>query len=156
MITCAKNLNSKLDPIRHFLGRAGCGVTLAARLYMAHIFFKSGMLKLNDIMHGRFDDVVTAFTDFHPIPGVDPAIAAVAATAGEVILPVLLALGFFGRIGAAGLLLMTLVIQFAVPAEYGVSHSQHYVWMILLAFPLFHGMGRISVDYWLVKWLRKS
>ena len=156
MITCIKNLDDKLQPFWTHFNKGACLSTLAARLWMANIFFKSGMLKLNDTLNGRFDDVVTAFTDFHPIPGVDPVIAAVAGTAGEVILPVLLALGLFGRVAALGLFIMTLVIQFGVPAEYEIAHHQHYVWMMLLAVPLFHGMGRISVDYWLVKWLRKS
>lgn len=156
MIACIKNLDEKLKPFWGHFNKGACLSTLAARLYMADVFFKSGMLKLKDTLNGRFDEVVTAFTDFHPIPGVDPVIAAIGGMAGEVILPVLLAFGFLGRFAALGLLVMTLVIQFGVPAEYEIAHHQHYVWMILLSVPLFHGMGRISVDYWLVKWLRKS
>jgi len=156
MIALVKTLDEKLTPFWDLVGRAGCGVTLAVRLYAANIFFKSGMLKFNSWMDGRFDEVVLAFEEFHPIPGLDPTFAAIMATGGEVILPILLALGLFGRLGALGLLIMTLVIEFAVPADYGISNAQHYVWMLLLAVPLFHGMGRISVDYWLVKWLRKS
>ncbi len=78
MIQCAKIMNAKLDPVRDILGRAHCFALLASRLYVANIFFKSGMLKLNDIRHGRFDEVVTAFTDIHPIPGIAPVIAAIA------------------------------------------------------------------------------
>lgn len=125
-----------------------------ARLHMANIFWKSGYLKLKSILNGNFDDVVLAFTDFHPIPGVSPTIAAAAGTAGELILPVMLAFGLFGRVGAAGLLIMSAVIQFLVPAEYDIAHPQHYFWMIILAVPLFYGMGKISLDYWIAKWVR--
>lgn len=156
MIQTLKKIDNTLAPIWEKVGYGGSVVNLIARLYMANIFFKSGMLKWADISYGRFDDVVTAFTEFYPIPGVPPEIAAVAGTAGELILPVLLAFGFMGRIGAAGLLMMTLVIQFAVPADYGISNPEHYIWMLLLAVPLFHGMGHISIDYWLAKWIRSK
>ena len=149
-------IDDRLVPFWDFIGRAGCGATLAARLYMANIFWKSGVLKLDAAINGRFDEIVTAFTYYHPIPGLPPELAAILGTGGEIALPIMLALGLLGRIGALGLLIMTLVIEFAVPADYGISHPQHYWWMIMLAVPLFHGMGRASVDYWLVKWLRKS
>ena len=156
MITLLKSVDTALNPVRKWADHVSCLVTLSARLYMANIFFKSGLLKWGDIANGRFEDVVLYFSDIHPVPGLNPEFAAAAGTAGELILPVLLALGLFGRVGALGLLIMTLVIQFAVPAEYGVANPEHYVWMMLLAVPLFHGMGRISIDYWLVKWLRRA
>lgn len=129
---------------------------LAIRLYMANIFFKGGWLKFENYLNGRWEDTVTAFSDYHPIPGVDPNIAAVAGTAGEVILPVLLALGLFTRFGAAGLLVMTLVIQFVVPADYGVANSDHYMWMLLLAVPFFKGPSILSADFLLGKFVCKS
>lgn len=156
MKAALKTIDNKLTPVWEIMGAANCAALLAARLFVANIFFKSGMLKLDNVLNGRFYNVVEEFTDYYPVPFLDPKVAAVLGTGGEVILPVLLALGLLGRVGAAGLLVMTLVIQFAVPAEYGVQHHQHYMWMILLAIPLFHGMGRLSVDYWLVKWIRSE
>lgn len=120
---------------------------LAIRLYMANIFFKSGWLRLQDFLNGQWQNQVTAFTEYHPIPGVPGDIAAVAGTFGEVTLPVLLALGLLTRVGAGGLLIMTLIIQFIVPQEYGVSNPDHYMWMLLLAVPLIRGGGMLSVDY---------
>ena len=151
-----KTLDEALAPLWRGADFVADGATLAARLYMANIFWKSGVLKFDAAINGRFDEIVTAFTYYHPIPGLPPELAAILGTGGEIALPIMLALGLLGRIGALGLLIMTLVIEFAVPADYGISHPQHYWWMIMLAVPLFHGMGRASVDYWLVKWLRKS
>ncbi|MBI1300833.1 MAG: DoxX family membrane protein [Alphaproteobacteria bacterium] len=126
---------------------------LAIRLFMANIFFKGGWLKFENYLNGRWEDTVTAFSEYHPIPGIDPNIAAGAGTGGEIVLPVLLALGLFTRFSAAGLLVMTLVIQFVVPADYGVANTDHYMWMLLLAVPFFKGPSFISLDFLIGKFL---
>ncbi len=131
-------------------------VDLGIRLYMANIFFKSGWLRLQDYLNGQWQNQIVAFTDYHPIPGVPGDIAAVAGTIGEVTLPVLLALGFLTRIGAGGLLIMTFVIQFLVPEDYGVSNPDHYMWMLLLAVPMVKGGGLISVDFIFQKFFCKK
>lgn len=119
---------------------------LAIRLYMANIFWKSGYLRLQDVLNGQWGSQVTAFTEYHPIPGVPGEIAAIFGVGGEVVLPILLALGLFTRIGAGGLFVMTLVIQFAVPADYGVANDEHYYWLLLLLVPMLRGASLLSVD----------
>ena len=129
---------------------------LAIRVYMAKIFFVSGKQKYDSYVNEGWDSVVYMFEEYHPIPGVDPNLAALGGTAGELILPALLAFGLFTRIGAAGLLIMTLTIEFLVPADYGVSNPQHYLWMLLLAVPMIKGGGALSVDHIVQKlWARK-
>lgn len=121
---------------------------------MADIFFRAGMLKFNNYLNGRWEETVLFFTDpdYHPIPGVPGEIAAIAGTAGELILPVLLAFGLFTRFGAAGLLVMTLVIQFWVGAHYEhIANPDHYMWMLLLAVPMLKGGGMLSADFILCK-----
>ncbi len=131
-------------------------LNLSIRLFMAHIFFKSGQLRLNDYLNGQWHNQVTAFSEYHPIPGVPAEIGAFAGTAGEIILPILLAFGIFTRLGAAGLLVMTLTIQFLVPEDYGVSNPDHYMWMLLLAVPMLHGGGVFSADHIARKFLFKK
>ncbi|MGH1375397.1 MAG: DoxX family protein [Alphaproteobacteria bacterium] len=128
---------------------------LAIRLFMANIFFKSGKLKFDSYMNGQWDDVVTAFSDYHPIPGVPAELAAIGGTVGELALPIMLALGLFTRVGAAGLLVMTLTIQYLVPAEYEVANADHYMWMLLLAVPMLKGGGMLSVDFLFGKFGKK-
>ncbi|PCI97688.1 MAG: hypothetical protein COB14_08635 [Alphaproteobacteria bacterium] len=129
---------------------------LGIRLFMAKIFFTSGKLRLNDYLNGQWDNQITAFTDYHPIPGIPADIAAIAGTAGEIVLPILLAFGLFTRFGAAGLLTMTLSIQFLVPAEYEIANPDHYMWMLLLAVPLLKGGGVLSADFALRKFFCKK
>lgn len=131
-------------------------LNLGIRLWMANIFFKSGMLRYQDWANGQWDSQVEAFTEYHPIPGVDPQLAAIGGTVGELALPVMLALGLFTRIGAGGLLVMTLVIQYLVPVDYGVSNPEHYYWMLLLMVPMLHGGGLLSVDGLAQKFLCKK
>ena len=119
---------------------------LAIRLFMANIFFKSGWLRLQDFLNGTWENQIVAFTDYHPLPGIPPEIAAIAGTGAEIILPVLLVLGSLTRFSAAGLLIMTLSLQFLVPAEYGIANDDHYMWMMLLAVPMLKGAGIFSID----------
>lgn len=131
-------------------------LNLGIRLFMANIYFKSGWLRLQDYLNGQWQNQITAFTDYHPIPFIPPEIAAIMGTGGEVILPILLAFGLATRIGAGGLLVMTMMIQFAVPPEYGIQNDDHYMWMLLLAVPLLKGGGPLSLDFLLRKFCCKK
>ncbi len=123
---------------------------------MALIFWKSGVLKYESWKNDQWEDVVEAFTDYHPIPGVDPELSAIGGTIGELALPLMLAFGLFTRVGAAGLLVMTIVIQYVVPAEYEVANPQHYFWMLLLAVPMLQGGGILSIDGLFQKFMCKK
>ena len=83
----------------------------------------------------------------YAVPLLPVNVAAFMATAGELILPVLLIAGFLTRIGALGLLVMALVIEiFVYPGT-----QQHYYWMIILAMLLTYGPNKLSVDHWLCR-----
>jgi putative oxidoreductase len=66
------------------------------------------------------------------------------AAIGEVVLPVLLIAGFLSRVSAAGLLIMTAVIQlFVYPQEWWTVHAW---WMAILALLITAGPGVLSAD----------
>jgi putative oxidoreductase len=115
---------------------------VAARIYMGYsIFFVSGLAKLGD-----FEETIELFEEDWVIPLIPAEPAAYLATAGELVLPVLLILGIFTRIGALGLLVMTIVIQ-----TFAIQDPQHYIWMLVLGLLLGYGGNKISVDYLLFK-----
>ena len=115
---------------------------LAARIYMGYsIFFVSGLAKLGD-----FEETIELFEEDWVIPLLPAEPTAYLATAGELVLPVLLILGLFTRIGALGLLLMTMVIQ-----TFAIQDPQHYIWMLVLGLLLGYGGNKISVDNLLFK-----
>lgn len=123
---------------------------LLARVYVALVFFRSGLTKLRD-----FETTVALFSDEYHVPLLDPTVAAVAGTAGELLLPVLLVLGLAGRFAAAGLSVVNLVavislVEISEPALQG-----HWFWGSLLAALLLWGPGRWSLDRWAVPALRQ-
>lgn len=151
MITFAKKIDSTIEPLRDIAHRFASPLwDLAARLYVAHAFWSSGMTRFHDLINGNFDNQIFLFELEHPVPGLSPEIAAYGATAGEVILPILLALGLFGRFGAAGLLIMTAVIEFT----YG-HYTVHILWAFLAAAIFVKGPGTISLDNLILKYLRR-
>lgn len=157
MISYARKLDTMLDPLRHFADKVAAPLLdLTIRLFMANIFFKSGWLKFQNLLNHDWESTVYLFQDVFPVPGVPADIAAVAGTTGELVLPILLALGLFARVGAAGMIIMTLVFQFLVPPEYGIANPQHYYWMLLLGVIFVKGPGVLSLDYLLRRWLRKK
>lgn len=155
-----KQFAIKIDNvIQHLRCASNCILSpvfdLSVRIYMANVFFASGKLKFENYLNEDWGSTVFLFEEIHPISGLNPNFAAISATAGELILPILLAFGLFGRLGAAGLLIMTAVIQFGVPADYGIQNNDHYFWMFLLGMILLKGPGKLSLDHLIMKWLKK-
>ena len=157
MIAFARKLDTLIDPLRNFVDKVVAPLLdLTIRLFMADIFFKSGWLKFQNVLNHDWGSTVNLFQDVFPVPGVPADIAAIVGTTSELGLPVLLALGLFARVGAAGLIIMTLVFQFLVPPEYGIANPLHYYWMLLLGMIFVKGPGVISLDYLLRRWLHKK
>lgn len=154
MASCACKMNARLTPLQKCADKIlSPFLDLAIRLFMANIFFKSGWLKFQSFLNDDWASTVYLFQDIHPVPGIPAELAAVMGTAGELGLSVMLALGLFGRFGAVGLIIMTAVIQFAVPASYEIANPDHYMWMLLLAVILVKGSGMISIDHLIRCWI---
>lgn len=119
---------------------------LAARLYVAAAFFRSGLTKLAD-----WDITLALFQDEYHVPLLPPEVAAVAGTAGELGLPVLLVLGLGGRFAAAGLSVVNAVAVLSLSDIAPAALQQHVFWGSLLLGLLLWGPGRASVDAWLAR-----
>jgi putative oxidoreductase len=118
---------------------------LAARLYIAQVFFASGLTKLRD-----WDTTLALFTDEYAVPLLPPAAAALLGTAGELVLPVLLALGLAGRFAAAGLFVVNAVAVISLMDIPTPALQQHVFWGSLLIGLLLWGPGRWSLDRFVV------
>jgi len=115
---------------------------LAARIYIGYsVFFVSGLAKLDD-----FEETIELFQEDWIVPLIPGELSAYLATAGELILPVLLVFGLFTRVGAAGLFVMAAVIQIWV-----LQLNEHYFWMLILALLVGQGGSKISLDHLLLK-----
>ena len=119
---------------------------LWARIYLGwYVFFSSGLAKFSD-MEETIELFDPAEDGEFALPFLPAEPAAYLATAGELILPILLILGLFTRFSAAGLFIMSAVIQFFVFPE-----QLHIMWMIVFALLVGQGGNKISLDYLLLK-----
>lgn len=114
---------------------------LAARLYIAQVFWLAGLTKIRD-----WETTLLLFTEEYRVPLLPPAWAAVSGTAGELLLPVLLVLGLGGRLAALGLSVVNAVAAISLPDIAPAAWQQHLTWGALLAALVLSGPGRWSVD----------
>ena len=109
---------------------------LVVRLWLAQIFFVSGVMKLT-----HWETALSLATFEYPVPWMAPATAALLGMCVEVGGAVLLAAGFMTRYAAAAMLALSLVIQF----EYLPFDSQLF-WAALFGWFAIAGAGSLSID----------
>lgn len=117
----------------------GSAVLLLERFWMARIFFKSGLTKLDD-----WSSTLSLFANEYNVPLVPTSFAAYSATTIELTAPFFLIIGLASRLATLPMLAMTAVIQFTYE-----SHPDHAVWAMMLGTILCFGPGKLSVDNWL-------
>lgn len=144
-------IDGLIEPLRGLADKAASPLfDLGVRAYLGWAFFSSGLLRFKDLKNGTFDNQIFLFELEHPVPGLEPATAAYLTTGAELILPIMLVLGLFGRFAAAGLLVMTAVIEFT----YG-HFDAHILWAFLAAMVFIKGPGALSVDALIMKFIRR-
>ena len=129
---------------------------LAARIWVAQIFFNSGLLKI-----ASWDSTIMLFTYEFNVPILSPYLAAVSGTCMELVLPVLLVLGLGGRLVTAVFFIYNLIAVMSYPllwtADGAQGLAQHINWGLILALLMFHGSGKWSLDYlWQTKFAGKT
>jgi putative oxidoreductase len=129
----------RLERARALLESTPLSVTqLLARLGVGAVFFKSGMTKI-----ASWEFTLMLFREEYRVPLLPTETAALLATATELSMPVLLALGLFARLATLPLLGMVVVIQLFV---YPQSWAEHLTWVALLLLILTRGPGAFSLD----------
>lgn len=132
-------------------------VALATRCWVSWQFLKSGMLKLED-----WETTLFLFQEEYHTPVLSPQLAAIVGTAGELIFPLLLIPGLFGRPAAVGLLAVNVmaVVAYAhvlLADGFEAALGQHYLWGFMLVILAVYGPGRLSLDAWFgSRWLGRQ
>ena len=126
-------------------------VDLVVRLWVAAVFFRSGLVKIQS-----WDTTILLFTNEYHVPLLSPYLAAVLGTAAELTLPVFLAIGLGTRLAAAALFVFNIVAVISYPELEAAGLDQHYVWAILLAVTIVHGPGLASLDRLLNRFFRMN
>jgi putative oxidoreductase len=134
----ATRLLDKLQPL----------LLLGFRLYVARVFFMSGLTKTHD-----WSSTVALFTDEYHVPLLAPPVAAALGAATELLMPVLLVLGLGSRLAAGVLFVFNIV---AVLSYYDTlvqtgGVKDHILWGTMLLVLTICGPGRIALDTLLEK-----
>jgi len=128
--------------ILRFLDTLSPAVDLLVRLWLAQVFWRSGVVKLSS-----WSTTLMLFEYEYHVPLLPPEVAAVLATAVELSGAALLALGLGARVGTAALLILNVTAAISYPDLSESGLRDHYFWGILLLLFLVHGPGRLSLDH---------
>lgn len=123
---------------------------LAARLYVAWVFFSAGLTKLND-----WESTLFLFEYEYQVPFLSHTVAAYMGTAGELVLPVLLAIGLASRISAIGLSIVNIVAVISLEEIAAAALYGHVIWGLLLVLTVVWGAGQIAADFWVRPYLEE-
>lgn len=129
------------ERISQGLTRLHSTVVLAARIYIAHVFFSAGLTKIND-----WDTTLFLFEEEYQVPLLSPELAAYLGTVGELVLPVLLFSGLLTRFSALGLFVVNWVAVISLMEIAPAALYLHVVWGLLLAQIAIYGGGFLSLD----------
>ena len=121
-------------------------IDLLIRLWLAQIFFVSGVLKV-----ANWDNALYLAANEYPVSWMAPVTAAYLGAAIELGASLLLALGLATRFAALAMLVLTLVIQFNYSAL-----DTHLFWAALFGWFVVCGAGRISLDHAVYRGLADS
>jgi len=116
------------------------------RWYVAWVFLKAGLFKIND-----WDLTLTLFEYEYAVPFLPFELAAYLATFGELVFPIFLiaCLGTrFTAIALSVVNIMAVVSYYATLAK-GAGLVWHYMWGSMLLTNIIYGGGFLSVDQWL-------
>ena len=141
----AKPVTGAVALARAVIGRLNSLAPLAdlgVRLFVAAVFFKSGLVKITS-----WDSTLALFDNEYAVPLLPSAVAAVLGTAVELLFPMLLVLGLDTRFAAAVLTVFNVIAVISYPDLSAAGLKDHQTWALLLLIPLLHGPGRLSIDH---------
>lgn len=116
---------------------------LALRIWVAKIFFQSGLTKIQS-----WDATLALFEYEYAVPLLPHHVAAWLGTGAELILPVLLLIGFISRPTALALFIFNFIAVISYPDISLAGIKDHMIWGLMLAVTFIHGPGKLSLDYW--------
>jgi putative oxidoreductase len=124
---------------------------LLVRLWVADVFWKSGLTKLQS-----WDTTLLLFNEEYRVPLLPPEVAAYAGAFTELFFPVLLAVGLGGRLAAFVLFVFNIIAVVSYPDLNPAGLHDHQLWGLLLLVILLHGPDKLSVDHLIARLMAKK
>lgn len=115
---------------------------LFTRLWVAWVFFNSGMIK-----YQSWDSTLYLFEYEYQVPLLPWRIAAYLGTATELIVPVFLVLGLLTRPMALLLFVFNIIAVVSYPLLWEKGFFDHQLWGMMLLVNVFWGAGLMSLDH---------
>ena len=138
-------------PVEQFLKPV---TLLVFRLYVAWMFFESGLVKIQS-----WFSTISLFETEYKVPLLSPEVAAYLGTGAELVLPVLLALGFLTRPAALALFIFNIIAVISYPYLATIDGAggfwQPVTWGVMLWAVFVFGPAQLSLDYLLSRRLAK-
>ncbi len=125
------------------------GFDLVVRLYLLKVFFQSGLTKIQS-----WQSTIDLFAYEYSVPLLPPEVAAYMATAGELILPVLILFGLMTRPAAIGLFILNAVAAYAYALTDFYNFTgmlDHILWGAMILVYVLYGPSPLSIDNLLSK-----
>lgn len=127
-------------------------LTLLFRCYVAWVFFKSGLLKLDN-----WDSTLYLFESEYNVPLLPFEMAAIVAVIAELFLPAVLVLGIYTRFMALSLFVFNIVAVVSYPVLWAAGFWDHKLWGVMLLWIAVYGGGAVSFDARVIEaWLYKK
>jgi putative oxidoreductase len=130
-------------------------VDLALRLWVADAFFRAGLVKAHNM-----DSTIALFENEYHVPVLPPDFAAYLGTGIELVVPLFLAFGLFGRLSAGFMFVYNVICVVSYPdlwpdgfwnGLFGDGFTDHKVWGLMLLVTFVYGPGKLSLDYLAMK-----
>ncbi len=144
--TCIKSTLNFYCNIEKLLGRLKPIAEMALKLWVANVFLKSGLNKIES-----FDTTLMLFADEYAVPLLSPVFAAYLATFVELLLPVMLVIGLAGRLVPLALFVFNIIAAISYPDLSYAGLQDHMVWGLMLLVLMAQGSGQWSVDSVIIK-----
>ena len=119
---------------------------LFSRLYILSIFLPAGLSKLKD-----WESTMLLFEYEYTVPILSFKLAAYLATFGELVFPIMLALGLGVRFSAIGLFIINVVAVISLEDMPPAAFNLHVIWGVVLGYLMLFGDKFVSLDRILYK-----
>jgi len=141
MISAIARLNLSLD---WFESRLAPVVLLVSRIWVSWVFFNSGLTKFT-----TWSSTLYLFESEYQVPFISWKVAAYLATAAELVIPIFLVLGLFGRLSAVALFAVNAIAVISYPLLWERGFYDHQLWGMMILTVMIWGPGSLSIDRWI-------
>lgn len=144
-------LNSYTDAINKFQAGAIPLLLLFCRLWVAWVFFNSGLVKI-----ASWDSTLYLFEFEYNVPLIPWELSAYLGTATELILPIFIAIGLFARPMSLILFIFNLIAVLSYPLLWEKGFYDHQLWGVMLLNICIWGAGACSLDHLIKSSIRRN